>query len=50
MGMTVKAVKSLLSRARANLRILLQPYMEEGSRSSEEASDLPGREREEEDR
>ena len=50
MGMTVKAVKSLLSRARVNLRILLQPYMDEGSRSSGESSDLSGREQEEEDR
>jgi len=31
MGLTVKAVKSLLSRARVNLRTLLQPYMDEGS-------------------
>jgi len=30
MGMSVKAVKSLLSRARINLKVLLQPYMEEG--------------------
>ncbi|MFN9445048.1 MAG: RNA polymerase sigma factor [Pirellulaceae bacterium] len=50
MGMTVKAVKSLLSRARVNLRILLQPYMDEGSRSSGESSDLSGSDQEEEDR
>ena len=31
MGLTVKAVKSLLSRARVNLRKLLQPYMDEGA-------------------
>jgi len=31
MGLTVKAVKSLLSRARVNLKTLLQPYMDEGS-------------------
>jgi RNA polymerase sigma-70 factor (ECF subfamily) len=30
MEMSVKAVKSLLSRARVNLKILLQPYMDEG--------------------
>jgi len=32
MGLTVKAVKSLLSRARVNLKILLQPYMQDGSK------------------
>jgi RNA polymerase sigma-70 factor (ECF subfamily) len=31
MGLTVKAVKSLLSRARVNLKTLLQPYMDDGS-------------------
>lgn len=31
MGLSVKAVKSLLSRARVNLKILLQPYVEEGT-------------------
>jgi RNA polymerase sigma-70 factor (ECF subfamily) len=31
MDLSVKAVKSLLSRARANLKLLLMPYMEEGS-------------------
>ena len=31
MGMSVKAVKSLLSRARVNLKLLLQPYMDFGS-------------------
>lgn len=30
MGLTVKAVKSLLSRARVNLKAALQPYMQEG--------------------
>ena len=30
MGLTVKAIKSLLSRARVNLKTLLQPYMDEG--------------------
>lgn len=30
MGLTVKAVKSLLSRARLNLRDALQPYMNQG--------------------
>jgi RNA polymerase sigma-70 factor (ECF subfamily) len=32
MGLTVKAVKSLLSRARVNLKTLLQPYMDEGAK------------------
>ena len=32
MGLTVKAVKSLLSRARENLRAILEPYMEQGMR------------------
>ncbi|MFU7560019.1 RNA polymerase sigma factor [Roseiconus sp. JC912] len=31
MGLTTKAVKSLLSRARVNLRELLQPYIEAGT-------------------
>jgi len=30
MGMTVQAIKSLLSRARANLRTALEPYLQEG--------------------
>jgi len=30
MGLSVKAVKSLLSRARVNLKMLLQPYIDEG--------------------
>lgn len=32
MGLSVKAVKSLLSRARVNLRAILEPYMDEGLR------------------
>jgi RNA polymerase sigma-70 factor (ECF subfamily) len=32
MGLSVQAVKSLLSRARENLRDLLEPYMQEGVR------------------
>jgi len=35
MGMSVKAIKSLLSRARNNLRLALEPYMEEGAAPSE---------------
>ncbi len=31
MGLSVKAVKSLLSRARVNLKMLLQPYIDEGT-------------------
>jgi RNA polymerase sigma factor (sigma-70 family) len=30
MGLTVQAVKSLLSRARVNLKSILQPYLDEG--------------------
>jgi len=30
MGLTVPAIKSLLSRARNNLRDALQPYLEQG--------------------
>ncbi|UUO05789.1 sigma-70 family RNA polymerase sigma factor [Blastopirellula sp. J2-11] len=32
MGMSVEAIKSLLSRARANLKIALEPYLEQGAR------------------
>lgn len=32
MGLTVKAVKSLLSRARVNLKSVLEPYIESGTR------------------
>jgi len=32
MGLSVKAVKSLLSRARENLRLILEPYLQEGIR------------------
>jgi RNA polymerase sigma-70 factor (ECF subfamily) len=32
MGLSVQAVKSLLSRARDNLRMVLEPYMQEGAR------------------
>ncbi|MBC8871246.1 MAG: sigma-70 family RNA polymerase sigma factor [Planctomycetes bacterium] len=32
MELTVQAVKSLLSRARENLRVVLEPYIEEGAR------------------
>ena len=35
MEMSVKAVKSLLSRARVNLKMILEPYMEEGLRPNE---------------
>jgi RNA polymerase sigma-70 factor (ECF subfamily) len=30
MGMSMKAIKSLLSRARGNLKVILQPYINEG--------------------
>jgi RNA polymerase sigma-70 factor (ECF subfamily) len=32
MGLSIKAVKSLLSRARENLRVILEPYLQEGIR------------------
>ena len=32
MDMTPKAIKSLLSRARENLRLVLEPYLESGQR------------------
>ncbi|MCU0872822.1 MAG: sigma-70 family RNA polymerase sigma factor, partial [Pirellulaceae bacterium] len=32
MGLSIKAVKSLLSRARENLREILEPYLQEGTR------------------
>jgi RNA polymerase sigma-70 factor, ECF subfamily len=32
MGLSIKAVKSLLSRARENLRAVLEPYLQEGTR------------------
>jgi RNA polymerase sigma-70 factor (ECF subfamily) len=32
MGLSVQAIKSLLTRARNNLRIVLEPYMEQGER------------------
>ncbi len=31
MDLSVKAIKSLLSRARGNLKVLLEPYLEEGT-------------------
>ncbi|MFV1964864.1 MAG: RNA polymerase sigma factor [Pirellulaceae bacterium] len=34
MGLSVQATKSLLSRARENLRSILEPYMREGARPS----------------
>jgi RNA polymerase sigma-70 factor (ECF subfamily) len=38
MGMTTKAVRSLLSRSRENLRQILQPYMEHGKMPPAEES------------
>lgn len=35
MGLTTKAIKSLLSRARGNLRALLEPYIQEGAAPSQ---------------
>ena len=37
MEMTVQATKSLLSRARENLRVILEPYMQEGASPTEAA-------------
>ena len=44
MGLTVQAVKSLLSRARCNLRDILEPYVNNGvpPMPSESDSDVPG--------
>lgn len=39
MDMSVKAVKSLLSRARVNLKAILEPYMQNGARPNEQVSD-----------
>lgn len=39
MGLSVQAVKSLLSRARVNLKNLLEPYLESGSPPSAHLSD-----------
>jgi len=38
MGLSDKAVKSLLSRARVNLRVVIEPYLDEGKKP-QEASD-----------
>lgn len=37
MEMTVQATKSLLSRARENLRVILEPYMQDGASPAETA-------------
>ncbi|HRX80275.1 MAG TPA: sigma-70 family RNA polymerase sigma factor [Pirellulaceae bacterium] len=37
MEMTVQATKSLLSRARENLRVILEPYMQDGASPAEAA-------------
>jgi RNA polymerase sigma-70 factor (ECF subfamily) len=37
MGMTPQAIKSLLSRARENLRGILEPYLQRGDRPAPEA-------------
>jgi RNA polymerase sigma-70 factor (ECF subfamily) len=39
MGLTVQAVKSLLMRARVNLKNLLEPYLQEGLVPGSESSD-----------
>jgi RNA polymerase sigma-70 factor (ECF subfamily) len=46
MDMTPQAVKSLLSRARCNLRETLQPYLERGAQVNGAAPDLTGDSRE----
>jgi RNA polymerase sigma-70 factor (ECF subfamily) len=42
MGLTVQATKSLLSRARCNMRTILGPYMETGSRPQDAGEDSAG--------
>lgn len=42
MGLTVQAVKSLLMRARVNLKNLLEPYIQDGSSSSPSTLHLQG--------
>ncbi|MCA9151167.1 MAG: sigma-70 family RNA polymerase sigma factor [Planctomycetales bacterium] len=37
MGLSTPAIKSLLTRARSNLRVVLEPYMHQGSRLSSAA-------------
>lgn len=39
MGLTTKAVKSLLARARVNLKAILEPYMDEGRMPAEAGLD-----------
>jgi RNA polymerase sigma-70 factor (ECF subfamily) len=39
MGMSVQAIKSLLSRARGNLKVFLEPYMQSGIRPTAVAVD-----------
>jgi len=41
MGLSVQAIKSLLSRARVNLKEILTPYVERGIRPDEANSDQP---------
>ena len=42
MGLTVQAVKSLLMRARVNLKTLLEPYIQDGTVSPPSAQQAPG--------
>ncbi len=42
MGLSVQAIKSLLSRARVNLEKILTPYVEEGVRPDQAAARSPG--------
>jgi RNA polymerase sigma-70 factor (ECF subfamily) len=39
MDLSLQATKSLLSRARENLRVLLEPYMAEGARPAGDGND-----------
>jgi RNA polymerase sigma-70 factor (ECF subfamily) len=41
MGMSVQAIKSLLSRARGRLKAILEPYMQNGYRPSEDPPESP---------
>ena len=39
MGLSIQAVKSLLSRARVNLKLMLEPYLESGQGTVPVSSD-----------
>jgi RNA polymerase sigma-70 factor (ECF subfamily) len=43
MGLSVQAIKSLLSRARVNLKEILTPYIEQGTRPEDAQRAQPHR-------